>query len=403
MIGSPAGAGSGKLGNTPSLSESVGMSPRSPSVLAVHRVIVRTFKGLTWRRFGIFCIFVAVLAFAYTIPHQLANGKGATQIAQHALAKFGSMMLLYVPVLLSVIAIDNWAPRHLRIGVLALGIALSVMAGLALSDAALTIFDADHFWVPKYGPRSLVTKLGWWITNYFLAALATTVYFYVVREDEAHTTLHREEMDRLGLEREMTEAHLQVMQAQIEPHFLFNTLANVRRLYQTDPPMGRAMLQHLSRYLSAALPQMRESQSTLGRELALTVAYLNVQKIRMGGRLSFDVDVPEVLKACAVPPMMLLTLVENAIRHGLVPLPKGGTVCVSARAEAGTLRLQVADTGRGMQASSGAGVGLANIRARLKTLYETDARLSLAQNPTSGVIATLELPVAVLTAEAKAA
>ncbi len=233
--------------------------------------------------------------------------------------------------------------------------------------------------------------------------MATTAYYFAARENEAHATLHQETMDRLGLEREMTEARLQVMQAQIEPHFLFNTLANVRRLYQTDPPTGRAMLRHLSRYLSAALPQMRESQSTLGRELALTIAYLNVQKIRMGERLNFEVDVPEALQPCTVPPMMLLTLVENAIRHGLVPLPKGGRVQVSARADDGTLRLQVADTGRGLHESSGgAGIGLANIRSRLKTLYDADARLLLAQNPELGVTATLELPVAIA-AEAKAA
>ncbi len=374
----------------------------SLSVPAGRRVIIQTFKGLTWRRFGIFCLFIAVMALGYTVPHNLVNGKSALYTAQHVLEKFASFVVLFLPVLLTVIAIDNWTPRNRRMPMLALGIALSVMVGMELSSAFVRQFIADPFAASHPGAHSPAAMVGWWISNCFLAAMATMVYYFVAREDEAHATLHHEHMDRLGIEREMTEARLQVMQAQIEPHFLFNTLANVRRLYQTDPPTGRAMLQHLSRYLSAALPQMRESQSTLGRELALTVAYLNVQKIRMGERLSFDVDVPESLLGCTVPPMMLLTLVENAIRHGLVPLPKGGRVHVNARADDGTLRLQVADTGRGLQESSGAGIGLGNIRSRLKTLYDANARLLLAQNAELGVTATLELPVTT-TAEGHAA
>jgi hypothetical protein len=357
-------------------------------------LVARTFKGLTWWRFGIFCLLVAVMSVSGAIPSQVALGKSASYIALHVLVKFCSMMIHYIPVLLTVIAIDNWVPKDRRIPVLALGIALSVIVGMVLHNAFHTLFDPDYFWIPMHAPHSLGARLGSWLSNCFLATMATTVYFYVVREDEAHDTMHREQMDRVRLVREMTEARLQVMQAQIEPHFLFNTLANVRRLYQTDAPMGRAMLQHLSRYLSAALPQMRESQSTLGRELALTVAYLNVQKIRMGERLAFEVDVPEALHACALPPMMLLTLVENAIRHGLVPLPEGGSVRVCASVTDGSFRLQVADTGRGLQESSGVGIGLANIRSRLKTLYDADARLLLAQNAAGGVTATLQLPLA---------
>ena len=240
-----------------------------------------------------------------------------------------------------------------------MAIGLAVAFGILLNVAVHALFGSEPWKSPAY-------LVGGWFNAYFMAAIATTLYFFVVRESEVQDTLHSEDMNRLGLEREMTEARLQVMQAQIEPHFLFNTLANVRRLHQVDPPVGRAMLQHLSRYLGAALPQMRESRSTLGRELALTIAYLNIQKIRMGPRLAFEVDVPDELHACAVPPMMLLTLAENAIRHGLVPLPDGGSVTVRARASVGVLQLQVIDTGRGLQESSGAGIGLANIRARLK-------------------------------------
>jgi LytS/YehU family sensor histidine kinase len=185
-----------------------------------------------------------------------------------------------------------------------------------------------------------------------------------------------------------------MMQAQIEPHFLFNTLASVRRLYQTDPGSGRAMLQHLSRYLTASLPIFRESRSTLGRELALATAYLSVQKIRMEARLAFDVDVPEGLRSAVVPPMMLATLVENAVNHGLSPLPDGGHIRISAHTGSGKLVVEVTDNGCGLQETWGVGVGLANIRARLQSAFGEEAELRLSERPEGGVTAAIELPLA---------
>ena len=180
------------------------------------------------------------------------QGKSAAVVAQHVLIKLGAFMTIYLPMLLAVIAVDNWAPKDTRHRVVALiaAVLLGGIVGSLLSYGAHLFLDPKQLFDPEVysGTMTLRERVGGWVEKSFLAALATTVYFLVVREDEAHTALHREKMDRLSLEREMTEAQLQVMQAQIEPHFLFNTLANVRRLYQTDAPMGRAMLQHLSRY-----------------------------------------------------------------------------------------------------------------------------------------------------------
>ena len=200
------------------------------------------------------------------------------------------------------------------------------------------------------------------------------------------------EIDRVTLEREMTEARLQVLQAQIEPHFLFNTLANARRLYAEDPTVGREMLDSLIRYLETALPRMRHGGSTLERDAELIESYLRIQQIRMGRRLAFSIDIPRGLRSRAVPPMMLMTLVENAVKHGIAPRPRGGLIRVAARAEADHLILSVADTGVGFGSSSGVGIGLANISARLAAEFGDRARLSLENNELGGATATIRLP-----------
>ncbi|HZP65246.1 MAG TPA: histidine kinase, partial [Rudaea sp.] len=187
-----------------------------------------------------------------------------------------------------------------------------------------------------------------------------------------------------------------MLQAQIEPHFLFNTLANVRRLYQTSPDDGATMLDNLMRYLAVALPQMREADSTLGREAALTAAYLEIQRIRMGRRLAFDIDVAQPLRQARIPPLMLLTLAENAIKHGLAPLPEGGHIAITANTDGRELQVRVADSGRGFTQSSGGGTGLANTRARLAAMHGAAARLTLALNTPRGVVATIAVPLSVL-------
>jgi len=183
-----------------------------------------------------------------------------------------------------------------------------------------------------------------------------------------------------------------VLQAQIEPHFLFNSLANVRRLLRTDGDAGRAMLADLMRYLEGALPRMREDSSTLAREAELIRAFLAVHQVRMGARLQVHIDIPDALGLRVVPPMMLLTLIENALKHGLSPLSEGGSISVVAAEADGKLVLQVADTGRGLVAGSGGGTGLANIRARLKAMYGPAARLSLRHNLPHGIVAEIDLP-----------
>jgi Histidine kinase len=200
--------------------------------------------------------------------------------------------------------------------------------------------------------------------------------------------------------RQLMEARLQALQAQVEPHFLYNTLANVQALTEVDPPAANKMVGHLIEYLRAALPKMRETSSTIGQEVELARAYLNILKMRMGVRLDFAIQVPDELNGVPFPPLMLPSLVENAVKHGLEPVREGGRIDVIAEKVGERFRIIVKDTGRGLAANgttsanaeTGGGVGLANIRERLLALYGETAKLSLESNEPKGVIATIEIP-----------
>ena len=248
----------------------------------------------------------------------------------------------------------------------------------ALADLVLTEFALG------YGPD--------WARYWALGLLITGAWLYMRAEAEQTASLARVAVDSERLDQQTAEARLQMLEAQIEPHFLFNTLANVKRLYDTDRANGARMLRNLKEYLSVALPQMRETESTLGREIAHVTAYLNIQQIRMGRRLAFAIEVPASLRKAGMPPLMLLTLTENAIKHGLGPSPTGGRIDVRATMEDGRLRVQVADSGQGFAKSAGGGTGLANIRARLKAIFADGADLSLTLNVPQGVVATIVLP-----------
>jgi hypothetical protein len=197
-----------------------------------------------------------------------------------------------------------------------------------------------------------------------------------------------------GLKRQLAEAQLKMMQAQVEPHFLFNTLASVDYLIETDPARASRMQKNLIQYLRAALPQMREGTSSLGREIQQCRSYLEILKVRMDERLQFSINVPQGLQSAAFPPMMLQTLVENAIKHGLEPKPQGGSLSLSAVIANGALQVAVADSGLGFGAAQrgGTGVGLTNVRERLQALFGSAARLQIEANADGGTIATVIVP-----------
>lgn len=360
--------------------------------MVLREQIAKTFHGLTRGRIGVVFLFIAFQTlFGWGVAVAFARGLDAGEMAVAVVRVFVAITIWLVPPLLAGLATYNRAPgaAWVRIALAACVIAVTTwFAKLASTVVDGPVFDA-------FFDRSAVL-LSIWGAEAWLVTFITGLLVYVARADDLARAFDTEELRRLASERALAEARLQTTQAQIEPHFLFNTLANVRWLYRTDPAAGRSMLRQFSLMLAAALPQMRETRSTLGKELALAVAYLSVQKIRMGGRLEYETQVSPELRDAELPPMMLSTLVENAIKHGLAPVAQGGAVRIGAERRGDTLRVHVTDSGRGLREGSGAGVGLANIEARLAALYGADGALDLKPSDSGGVVATIELPLRIL-------
>jgi signal transduction histidine kinase len=207
-----------------------------------------------------------------------------------------------------------------------------------------------------------------------------------------------------SLKRQVVEARMAAMQAQVEPHFLFNTLASIDHLIETDPPRASKMQKNLIALLRASMPTMREASDggvrDLGREIEVVRPYVEILKVRMEERLASEIDVPEGLLSAEFPPMMIQTLVENAIRHGLEPKPEGGQLKLKAEVVHGRLVVSVTDTGVGLTGGAGdltgkptgTGVGLANIRERLTLLYGARANLTVVDNPGGGTRVTITVP-----------
>jgi sensor histidine kinase YesM len=229
-----------------------------------------------------------------------------------------------------------------------------------------------------------------------VAGFVAVLYFWErekVAELEAEAALQKSRTETV--ERQAAQARLALLQAQIEPHFLFNTLANLQVLIGADPARAQAMLSHLNDFLRASLSAARKDRNTLAEEFALLRDYLELLSIRMGARLAFRLDLPQELAQVQVPPMLLQPLVENAVKHGLEPKVEGGEVAVVARREGGRVVLQIADSGLGFgaAATSGTKLGLAHLRERLAAIYGAQASLGIAENAQGGASVTLSLPL----------
>jgi len=222
--------------------------------------------------------------------------------------------------------------------------------------------------------------------------ILTAILFFAARERDAQRLLHHTQLARVEIERQGVEARLLLLHAQIEPHFLFNSLASVKRLYEKEPERGRDLLRSLRECLGVATSHARRQDCSLGEEIALARSFLAIFQVRMGRRLRVQVDIPASLEDALIPTLMVSTLVENAIKHGIASRASGGTIAISARREEGDLVVDVRDDGVGFRARSGWGVGLANSRARLATLFGDAGSLDLRTNPAGGMTATIRVP-----------
>ena len=273
-----------------------------------------------------------------------------------------------------------------QVAVVAVGVSVGAFGGVLLGVllAGLTPDFLQDWSSIRLYPIFLISILFGGIISYF--------FFSQRRISEERLRASEERYKRLEIEKQNVETHLKLLQAQVEPHFLFNSLSTVLSLMDGDLAEGRRMLENLIRFLRTSLTRARADCGTLGQELEMIGAYLGVYQVRMGARLAFQIEVADDLQSFPLPPMLLQPLVENAILHGLEPLAEGGEVRIEAKEIDGFLRLGVTDTGVGLSETGAEGVGLSNVKERLSIFYDQRARISFRENSPRGLQIIMEIP-----------
>ncbi|MEZ8606082.1 sensor histidine kinase [Vibrio sp. 10N.239.311.G01] len=223
-------------------------------------------------------------------------------------------------------------------------------------------------------------------------------YYFYTREQQLRADNELEVAKRRQSDQEkvVVLSQLKQLQSQIEPHFLFNTLATINVLIESDSAKAKLMLEKLTDLLRVTLKNSRTEQSTIAQEVDLLDAYLNIQKIRLGERLTFSIETHEISDLQVIPPFLIQPLVENALTHGIEPKAAGGQVNIRITQQAQQLKIEVADNGAGLKTPStntGHGVGLSNIRQRIETLYGDKASLTITEPAEGGVASTILLPL----------
>lgn len=280
-----------------------------------------------------------------------------------------------------------WLPRWaLQVVAVGLAMPLTTLAMYALTSRP----GAAAFWLDEERMNGFMMLT---FLSILLAPWTALAALLRQREAFARDLALAFELERSELERQALATRLQLLQAQVAPHFLFNTLANVQALVDAGSPQAAHLLRRLTAYLRAAVPMLREPAATVRRELELVEAYLELMRMRMPDRLRFTLRVDEALRHVPCPPTALLTLVENSVRHGIDPSEEGGSIDIEVFRHADRCVLRVIDTGVGLRADSrGLGTGLSTLRQRLRLMYGGDAQLRVTGREPRGVCAELDIP-----------
>ena len=288
-----------------------------------------------------------------------------------------------------VLGVEAWARRSGNV-VKTLYYTFASSSGVVLGFGLVSmLLDQSMFFNWLRSPRWIVFMA---FTSLLVSIMLSTIFFWRERHARAEADLERSRVRAERVEREAVLANLRALQAQIEPHFLFNTLANVTSLIDPDPAKARRMLENFIRFLRSSLNATRSESTTLADEAELIAAYLDVLEIRMGTRLRYEIDVPADLHAFTLPPMLLQPVVENSIRHGLEPKVEGGLVRLQARRDGANVLVEISDSGVGFAPVTRGGVGLTNLRDRLRLIYGDAASLVVGEGARGGASVTMSLP-----------
>jgi signal transduction histidine kinase len=343
--------------------------PASPSP-------ARWAVALTARRvvvvLGLSALAAAVISPAFVTPFAIVLGR---------------TLFVGVTLLVAFSAAGHWRQRWLPRWV-AQVLAVALLAPLATFAVYLLSVNGDV--VALLHHEGLVSGFVLISVTALLVGLIVALgALYRERDAQAHAEALQFALERSTLERQALDAQLTRLHAQIEPHFLFNTLANVQALVESGSERAAPVLRHLIAYLRSAMPRLNDADATLASEVDLVRAYLELMHLRMPDRLQFTLDLAPELRSLRFPTMALLTLVENAVRHGIDPSEEGGRIEVGGRRDGDNVALWVADSGVGMAETAAPGTGLANLRARLQAYYGADARLDLIEVAPHGLRAEI--------------
>ncbi|MEP7155457.1 MAG: sensor histidine kinase [Betaproteobacteria bacterium] len=251
--------------------------------------------------------------------------------------------------------------------------------------------------IPGYGNMNQWLFTPQQLTTSFIISLCISLVLALtwrrrVQELSSQIALAEERQRVEAAERAMAQANLRALQAQIEPHFLFNTLANVVGLIHSQPDTAQRMLEKFIAYLRATLAATREQETTLGTEFQLMADFLAILQIRMGDRLQVLLDLPAELAAQPIPSMLLQPLVENAIKHGLEPKVEGGSIVLKARRTGDAIEISISDTGLGFSGATSTGLGLRNVRERIEKLFDGKGSLVIEENAPAGTCVKVAIP-----------